>query len=242
MAGSASRSEQRTELRVAIDGPAGAGKSTLARELAKALGFIYIDTGAMYRAVAYKALQAGLDPAKPEDRPKIAELARQLEFHFQWRDGELKLFVDGEDVTEVIRTPEVERMSSPVSAIPEVREELVAAQRALAQAGGIVMEGRDIGTVVMPDAEVKIFLTAEPEERARRRWRQLREKGISRPFDTVLAETLERDKRDSTRDVAPLRPADDAVIIDSTNLTISETLERALEIVREAQRRHGQRY
>jgi cytidylate kinase len=230
------------DLCIAIDGPAGSGKSTLARALAQVLGYLYVDTGAMYRAIAYKAACAGLDPAREQDRPKISEIAAQTEFHFEWQDGEMKLYVDGEDVSEVIRTPEVERLSSPVSAIPQVREELVAAQKALGAIGGIVMEGRDIGTVVLPHADVKLYLVASPEERARRRWRQLRQHGISRPYETVLSETLERDKRDSSRPVSPMKPADDAIIIDSTDLTQQQALERALEIVEEVLKRRGARY
>ncbi|MGD9519630.1 MAG: (d)CMP kinase [Armatimonadota bacterium] len=232
--------ERPVEIKIAIDGPAGSGKSTLARSLAETLDYLYVDTGAMYRAVAYLAAKKGLDPAKEEDRARIAEIAAQIEFHFEWQDSDMKLYVDDEDVSDVIRTPEVERLSSPVSAIPEVREELVATQQALAQAGGIVMDGRDIGTVVLPDADVKLYVVASPEERARRRWRQLRERGVSRPYQTVLLETTERDKRDSSRPVSPLRPADDAVTIDSTNLTQQECLERALEIVEGALRRRGQ--
>lgn len=236
------RDEQEVQLRIAIDGPAGSGKSTLARSLAERLDYLYIDTGAMYRAVAYKAAQSSLDPAREEDRAKIAQIAAEMEFHFEWQEGQLRLHIDGEDVTDAIRTPEVERLSSPVSAIPEVRTELVAAQKALGQAGGIVMEGRDIGTVVMPDADVKLYLIASAEERARRRWRQLRERGISRPYETVLAETMERDRRDSSRSVSPLKPATDAVVIDSTRMTQREVLDRALEIVREAMRRYGEAF
>ena len=229
-----------TALRIAIDGPAGSGKSTLARELAKALDYVYVDTGAMYRAVAYRAIQQGLDATNPEHHDAIAQIAAEIEFHFEWQDGELKLFIDHEDVSDAIRTPEVEKQSSPVSAIPRVREELVAAQKALAQLPGVVMEGRDIGTVVMPDADVKIYLTASPQERARRRWRQLRERGISRPFDTVLAETMERDRRDSSRAISPLRPAEDAIMLDTTDLNQEQVLQRALEIVEEARRRREQ--
>lgn len=227
------------ELRIAIDGPAGAGKSTLARELARELGYLYVDTGAMYRAVAYKALQAGLDIEKEEDRRRIAEIAAQVEFQFEWQDDKLRLLVDGEDVTEAVRTPEVERLSSPVSAIPEVRAELVAAQKALAEVEGIVMEGRDIGTVVMPEADLKIFLVASPEERARRRWRQQRERGISRPYEAVLAETIERDRRDSTRAINPLKPAEDAIVLDDTHLSRREMLAKALELVEEVRQRRG---
>jgi cytidylate kinase len=232
-------SDRPASLRIAIDGPAGSGKSTLARNLAQALDCLYVDTGAMYRAVAYRALAAGLDVNTEAGRAQIAALAAQLEFHFEWQGGEVKLYVDGEDVTQVIRTPQVERLSSPVSAIPRVREELVAAQRALAQLPAIVMEGRDIGTVVMPDADVKIYLTASAEERARRRWRQLRAHGLSRPYETVLAETLERDQRDSTRPISPLRPAPDAIVLDTTHLSQREVLEEALRLIEQVRLRRS---
>ena len=230
-------SQEPRELRIAIDGPAGSGKSTLARELARELGYLYVDTGAMYRSVAYKALQAGLDVTREEDHAAIGELAARIEFHFEWEDDQLKLYADGEDVTEAIRTPEVEKASSPVSAIPRVREELVAVQQTLSQAQGIVMEGRDIGTVVMPEADLKIFLIASPEERARRRWRQLRERGVSRPYEMVLAETTER--RDSSRALSPLKPAEDAIQLDDTGLNRREVLEKALQLVEEARRKRG---
>jgi cytidylate kinase len=229
--------QETDELRVAIDGPAGSGKSTLARELARALGYLYVDTGAMYRAIAYKAIQAGLDPANESDHAAIIDIARQVEFHFQWEDDTLKLFIDGEDVSEAIRTPAVEKLSSPVSALPGVREELVAAQKILSQAHSIVMEGRDIGTVVMPDADAKIFLTANPDERARRRWRQQRERGTSRPLQMVQSETMERDRRDSSRAVSPLKPAEDAIVLDCTDLSRAEVLEEAVRIVEEARAR-----
>lgn len=222
---------------VAIDGPAGAGKSSVARAVAQALGYTYVDTGAMYRAVAYRALQAGLEVGK-DDRA-IGDLAGTLSFGFRDVAGEQHLFVDGEDVSEPIRTPQVGNLSSPVSAIPAVRECLVAAQRVMAGAGGVVMEGRDIGTVVLPRAEVKFFLTATPQERARRRQAQLQERGIQQDMDTILQDILERDRRDSTRAVAPLKRADDATELVSDGMTKEQVVARLVELVRDVEASEG---
>jgi len=208
---------------VAIDGPAGCGKSTVAQMLARRLGYTYIDTGAMYRAVAYHVQQAGLDVET--DAEEIVRLARELSFEFQQVGDSQHLFVDGEDVEEVIRSVEVGNLSSPVSAIPQVREHLVAAQRQMAAAGGVVMEGRDIGTVVLPDADLKVFLTATAGERARRRWRQLQEQGIIDDYEQVLRDQLERDKRDSSRTVAPLRPAEDARELVTDEVTAQQVVD-----------------
>ena len=221
------------KVQVAIDGPAGAGKSSVARAVADALGYVYIDTGAMYRAVAYRALKAGLEVGT--DDAAIGELAGALRFEFRDVAGEQPLFVDGEDVSEVIRTPEVGNLSSPVSAIPAVRERLVAAQRAMATAGGVLMEGRDIGTVVLPGAEVKVFLTATPEERARRRQAQLQEKGTEQDLQTILSDIMERDERDSTRAVAPLKRAEGAVEIVSDGMSKEQVVARICGIVRDAE-------
>lgn len=220
-------------VRVAIDGPAGAGKSTIAQGVAKELGYTYIDTGAMYRAVAYRAMKAGLDVER--DAEAIGDLAGTLRFEFRDLGGERRLFVDDEDVSEVIRTPEVGNLSSPVSAIPAVRQHLLVEQRRGATAGGTVMEGRDIGTVVLPDAEVKVFLTATPQERARRRQVQLQEKGISQDLSVILADILERDHRDSTRATAPLRKADGAVEIVSDGMTQEQVIAKVCAIVRRAE-------
>lgn len=220
-------------IRVAIDGPAGAGKSSVARALADALGYTYVDTGALYRAVACRALRAGLDVDRCAD--DIARLARSLEFEFREVDGEDHVFVDGEDLAAAIRTPQVGNLSSPVSAIPAVRQALLDAQRRMASRGGTVMEGRDIGTVVLPDAEAKIFLIATPNERARRRRRQLQENGIQQDLQHVLDDITERDRRDSTREIAPLRKADDAVELVSDGMTQDEVVARACEIVRRIQ-------
>ncbi len=205
---------------VAIDGPAGSGKSTVAKMLAQRLGYIYIDSGAMYRAVAYRARQAGLDVEKDPD--EIGRLSDELEFEFRQTAAGQHLFVNGEDVEAAIRSPEVGNLSSPVSAIPRVREHLVAAQRRMAADGGVVMEGRDIGTVVLPEADLKVFLTATAGERARRRWVQLQEQGIIEDYEQVLRDQIKRDQRDSSRAVAPLCKADDARELASDDLSPQE--------------------
>lgn len=223
----------RHRVQVAIDGPAGAGKSSVARAVAEALGYIYIDTGAMYRAVAYRVMKAGLDVA--QDPEAIGRLAGGLRFEFRTVGEEQCLFVDDEDVSEIIRTREVGNLSSPVSAIPSVREHLVAAQRAMATEGGTVMEGRDIGTVVLPGAQVKVFLTATCEERARRRMKQLVEAGSPADYEQILADILERDERDSTRAVAPLKRADDAIEFITDGLAKEDVVRRLTDIIRRAE-------
>lgn len=216
---------------VAIDGPAGAGKSTVARAVAERIGCTYIDTGAMYRAVAHAAMRAGL--AVGVDDEAIGRLAGELDFEFETCGGLRRVLVNGEDVSEVIRTPEVGALSSPVSAIPMVREHLVAAQRRMAETVPVVMEGRDIGTVVFPDARVKIFLVASAEERARRRHAEMLTRGDATSYEEVLAAQRERDERDSSRALAPLRPADDAVEIDSDDMTIEEVVDAVMALVDE---------
>ncbi|MDO8585703.1 MAG: (d)CMP kinase [Armatimonadota bacterium] len=217
---------------VAIDGPAGAGKSTIARRVAEKLGFIYVDTGAMYRAVAWKSLRAGVSLS---DSDGITALAKSMTIRFDRSNGQ-RVFADSTDVTEAIRTPEVTRLSSPVSAISGVRRRLVEMQREMGTAGGIVMEGRDIGTVVFPDAEVKVFLTASPEERARRRQLELAEKGIESSLDDLAAQMRERDDRDSSREDSPLRQAADAAPIDTDNMTIDQVVEAVLRLCEERMR------
>jgi cytidylate kinase len=201
---------------VAIDGPAGAGKSTVARAVADALGFTYLDSGSMYRAVALAAVQRGVSAA-------VAAPGARIEL------GD-SLLLDGRDVGAEIRTPEISKAASVAAADPVVREAVVAQQRRLLSAGDWVAEGRDIGTVVAPDAEVKVFLTADPEERARRRAAEL---GVDPA--TVLAEQTIRDERDSTREHSPLRPASDAVTVDTTGLTLEQSVERVVELVRARQ-------
>ena len=210
---------------VAIDGPAGAGKSTIAKRLAERLGFTYIDTGAMYRAVALWALRQGISV---DDRHRMEQLA--LAADIELAPGRIRL--NGEDVTEAIRTPEVSSGASKVAVIPAVRRAMVAKQRAIGERSSVVMEGRDIGTVVFPDAEVKIFLDARPEERVRRRLLESRAKGEEISEAALARQMDERDKRDSTRADAPLSQAPDAVYLDSTPFTIEQVEEEILKIVR----------
>ena len=218
------------KIRVAIDGPGGAGKSTMARALSRACGLHYVDTGAIYRTVGLAALRAGLEPSDGDGVPALLE---ELDVQIRYEEEEQHMLLNGEDVTPFIRTPEISAAASAVSALPEVRAFLLQTQRDLASRGGVVMDGRDIGTVVLPEAELKVFLTASPEERARRRFLELREKGIDQPYEEVLREMNERDLRDSTRAVAPLRPAEDAVLLDSSELDPEQVLERLVALFRE---------
>jgi cytidylate kinase len=214
---------------IAIDGPAGAGKSSVAKRVAQALGYRYLDTGALYRALAWKAMQRGL---RPQDTRYIIEMTRETRVELQQSNGEQRVLVDGEDVTEAIRVPEVGNLASPISAIPEVREILLDWQREFGRQGGIVAEGRDTGTVVFPKADVKIFLTASLDERARRRHKELLERGINISFEQVKLDMEARDQRDSTRHVAPLRPAPDAVVINTDHMSLDEVVEEVLRICR----------
>jgi len=227
----------RTKGVVAIDGPAGCGKSTVAQMLARRLGYIYVDSGAMYRAVAYRASQAGLDVER--DAEEIGNLSGELSFEFQQVGEGQHLFVDNEDVEEAIRSVEVGNLSSPVSAIPAVREHLVAAQRQMAARGGVIMEGRDIGTVVLPNADLKVFLTATAGERARRRWRQLQEQDIIEDYEQILRDQLERDRRDTSRAVAPLRPAEDARELATDEVTAQQVVDILESWLQEALARGG---
>jgi len=213
---------------VAIDGPAGAGKSTVARGLARRLGFDLLDTGALYRAVALLALRRGV--ALDDDRG-LSEIVAALPIHFQLQGEVNRVFLGEEEVSEAIRTPEVSRAASAVSARPVVREGLLGLQRRLAERGGVVLEGRDIGTVVFPDAEVKVFLTASVEERARRRCEELREKGMATTLEETLREVCARDRQDSTRAHAPLRKADDAVEVVTDGVGVAEVIERLAALV-----------
>ncbi len=217
---------------IAIDGPSGAGKSTLAKRLAKELGYTYLDTGAIYRALALKVLRRGVDLA---DDTRLAELLGETTIELQEKDGELAVLLDGTDVAAEIRSPAVSQMASKVSALSVVRERLLDLQRSIARRGSVVAEGRDIGTVVFPDAEVKIFLAASAPERARRRWAELRAAGREVEFAETLSEMAERDKRDSERDVAPLRAAKDAIMIDSSTMSADEVALRVLTEVRKKQ-------
>jgi len=220
---------------IAIDGPSGAGKSTLAKRLAKELGFVYLDTGAIYRALAFKVLRQGVDLA---DDTRLAELVGSTQIDLQERDGRLEVLLDGMDVAPEIRTPEVSQMASKVSALKIVRERLLDLQRDMARRASVVAEGRDIGTVVFPDAEVKIFLHASAEERARRRCAELRAAGRPADLAETLREMAERDKRDSERDLAPLRMADDALRIDSSTVGADELALGVLSEIRKKERQN----
>ena len=217
-------------INIAIDGPAGAGKSSLSRKLAANLGYIYVDTGALYRATGLKFSRLGFTTELSGDIEKVLETTK---VDIKFVDGEQRVFLDDEDVSDLIRTPEASMMASAVSAKPAVRAFLLDMQRNLANNTNVVMDGRDIGTVVLPDAKVKIFLTADVEERARRRLLELTEKGEKVSFEEVLADMKQRDYNDSHREIAPLRQAEDAVLADTTKLDLAGSLELLEKIVKE---------
>ena len=208
---------------IAVDGPAGAGKSTVSKIVAARLGFTYIDTGAMYRAVGLKFLNSG----QPFTENFLAEITRNIDIKL---DDKAKVYLDGVDVTKEIRTPEVSKLASDVSKYGFVRKKLTDLQREMATQGAVIMDGRDIGTQVLPNADVKIFLTASLDERARRRFEELTAKGSNVTFDAIKAEIAARDKQDSEREIAPLKQADDAILIDSTNLSVDEVVVKILEL------------
>ena len=217
---------------IAIDGPAGSGKSTIAKRVARMLGFHYLDTGAMYRCIALYAIEHGIGF---DDAAALEPVAREVPIVFSHEPGNpvaSAVSFDGVDVTAAIRTPEVDKAVSPVSAIPEVRTALVEQQRRIAAHDDIVMEGRDIGTVVLPKADVKIFLTASAEVRAKRRFDELQQKGDKTPYAQILAETKQRDKQDSERAIAPLKQAVDAVLLDTSGDTVEQSVNAILDIVR----------
>jgi len=214
---------------IAIDGPAGAGKSTVAQKVAARLGLTYVDSGATYRALALKVLQTGI---APDDALAVAKLAAQTDIHIAMGGLQFRVFVDGQDVTDKIRTPEVTLASAKVSRLPEVRAKLVAVQRSCAVGRGVVMEGRDIGTVVFPSAPLKIFLQADPVERARRRLKQDSKKGRSVTLEQTAQEIALRDQLDAERKISPLVPAPDAVKIDSTDLAADQVVGKILDLAR----------
>ena len=215
-------------LRVAIDGPAGAGKSTVARRVASCLGYTYVDTGAMYRALALAVLHLGVAPDNAE---AVCALAERLDVRLE---PEGRVLVDGRDVAGEIRTPEISNLTSPLSALPCVRTRMVALQQAMARRGGVVMEGRDIGTVVLPDAEVKVFLVASLGERVRRRREEMKRNGIAPPPEVLARDIAARDARDAARDVAPMVPAPDAVMLNSDGLDVDAVVAQILALCAEA--------
>ncbi|MCJ7500013.1 (d)CMP kinase [bacterium] len=215
---------------VAIDGPSGSGKSTVAAMLATKLGYMHLDTGAMYRAVA---LAAALDNLPYDDARRLDELCEQIRIEMRRNEGVVSVYLNGQDVTEEIRTPEMSLGSSAVSAVPEVRSHMVRLQREIGSSGGIVAEGRDMGTVVFPDTPAKFYLDASPEERARRRWLQLKELGIEEAPEKVRREMDERDQNDTSREHSPLKKAEDAIIVDTTGMSIDQVIEKLADKVKE---------
>lgn len=215
---------------IAIDGPAGAGKSTIAKALAQRLQYIYIDTGAMYRAIGLFALRHGVDG---KDAPKVIALLPDIHLELCFLEGTQHIFMNGEDVSREIRTPQASAYASMVSAIPEVRAFLLEFQRSFARRSHVFMDGRDIGTVVLPDADCKIFLTASSEARAQRRFDELRERGENASYEEILAAIQQRDTQDSSREAAPLKAAEDAILVDTTGCTLEESMEKVYAVVKE---------
>lgn len=220
-----------TKLNIAIDGPAGAGKSTVARLVANALGYIYIDTGAMYRAITWKAIQEGVDI---NDAAALKALAESADVRLVPEPGGQKVYLDGKDVTQQIRSNEVTRLVSILSAVKEIRDVMTVRQREMAAQRGVVMDGRDIGTNVLPDAEVKVFLTASVRVRAERRWEELKHSNSDITFEALMEAIQERDRNDYEREISPLRKADDAVLLDTSEISAAEAAERIVSLCRRA--------
>ena len=216
---------------IAIDGPAGAGKSTIAKLAAKELSFIYVDTGALYRAIGLSAQRNGIGS---KDAEKILSMLKNTKIELAFNEkGEQVVLLNSEDVSGFIRTPEISMYASDVSAIPEVRAFLLDTQRNMAKTNNVIMDGRDIGTVVLPDAKIKIFLTASAEVRAKRRYDELIEKGMDVKYDDILQDVITRDYNDSHREIAPLKPADDSVIVDTSDLNLEQSVEKLISIMKE---------
>ncbi len=215
---------------IAIDGPAGAGKSTIAKTAAKELGFIYVDTGALYRAVGYYVFNKNIDP---KDENRVTEILTQINVALKFVNGEQRVFLNDEDVSDKIRTPEISMYASAVSAHPSVRQFLFETQRKLAKENDVIMDGRDIGTVVLPNADVKIFLTASPEERAKRRYDELVLKGENVNYEDILKDVITRDYNDSHRAIAPLKQADDAILLDTTGNELAKSVDLVISTIKE---------
>ena len=216
-------------IKIAIDGPGGAGKSTVAKAVAAKLGIVYVDTGALYRTIGLFVRQKNIDP---KDRAAVIEALPEISIEIKYEDGKQRVYLNGTDHGDAIRTPEMSMYASAVSAIPEVRAFLLDTQRDIAKKNSVIMDGRDIGTVILPDAEVKIFLTASEGCRAKRRYDELIARGQSVRFEDVLAEMNQRDTQDSTRDVAPTAAADDATLLDNTGMTFEETVDAVIALAR----------
>ncbi|MEG1835618.1 MAG: (d)CMP kinase [Oscillospiraceae bacterium] len=217
-------------INIAIDGPGGAGKSSISRAAAKALNFIYVDTGALYRTIGVYALRKGIDTT---DNDKITETLKDINVELKFIDDVQHVFLNGEDVSDEIRLPEASMAASNVSAIPSVRAFLFDLQRDIAKKNNCIMDGRDIGTVVLPNADIKIFLTASPQERATRRFKELKKTGSNETYEDVLADLIKRDYNDSHREIAPLKPSDDGIIVDTTGLTLEQSIEKIIGIAKE---------
>lgn len=216
---------------IALDGPAGAGKSSIAKRAAKALDFIYVDTGALYRTIGLAATRKGVEP-KPS--AEVENLLNEITVDLTFNDkGEQIVLLDGEDVSGLIRTPEASMMASKISAVPSVRAYLLDLQRNMAKAHNVIMDGRDIGTVVLPDAKVKIFLTASPEARAQRRYKELCEKGMDVKYEDILNDVITRDYNDSHRETAPLKPAEGCVMVDTTELDFEQSVKKIISVIKE---------
>ena len=216
---------------IALDGPAGAGKSSIAKRAAKALDYIYVDTGALYRTIGLAATRRDVVPQPSEEVDRLlSEINVELTFNDK---GEQVVLLDGEDVSGLIRTPQASMMASKISAVPSVRAYLLDLQRNIAKTHNVIMDGRDIGTVVLPDAQVKIFLTASPEARATRRYKEMCEKGMDVKYEDILSDVIERDYNDTHRETAPLKPADGCVIVDTTELDFEQSVEKIISVIKE---------
>lgn len=219
-------------IRIAIDGPSGSGKSTLAKAVAQELGIIYVDTGALYRTIGYHVYLNGKDPHNAQE---VEGLLSGINIELKYENGAQKVILNGEDLGDKIRMPEMSMYASAVSAIPAVREFLLEMQKSLARENSVVMDGRDIGTVIIPDADLKIFLTASDETRAMRRTIELQSKGVDVKYEDVLSDLIERDRQDKNRDIAPAVPADDAIFFDNSNMSVEESLNEMVRLLNERQ-------